>query len=82
VLILPDHVNGFGGRADKAAYRSARSEPVAFRRYCGVIKGEKPRLNTGLFDRLVIACHRVAMPAEYRQLTAYFAVDPTSGRRL
>src|SRR5258708_10416517 len=83
VLVLPDEVDGLRGRADKAAQRSGGGgQPLALRRHRGVVTGEKPGLDTGLFDRVVIATRRVAMSAQHRQLMPYLrdvALDEIAG---
>src|SRR5437899_2915165 len=43
VLVLPDEVDGLGRRADKAAQRpGGGGQPLALRRHCGIVTGEKP----------------------------------------
>ena len=78
VLVLPGQVDGLGHRTNKAAQRSTGSQPFALRRHRGRVAGKYPGLDTGLFDRVVIAAHRVAMSAQHRQLVPYLrdvAVD-------
>jgi hypothetical protein len=50
VLVLPDQVDGLGHRTEKSGRRSASSQPRALRRRCGVVAGEKPTPDMGLFD--------------------------------
>jgi hypothetical protein len=50
VLVLSDQVDGLGQRTKKSAQRSASSQPLALRRRCGVVPGEKPTPDMGLFD--------------------------------
>src|SRR5713226_3441132 len=40
VLVLPDQVDGLGHGAEKAAQRSASSQPLALRRHCGIVAGK------------------------------------------
>jgi hypothetical protein len=46
VLVLSDQVDGLAHRTDKAAQRSADSQPLALRHDCGVVAGEQPGLDT------------------------------------
>ena len=50
VLVLPDQVDGLGHRTDKAAQRSAGSQPLALRRHRGRVAGKQPVLNMGVFS--------------------------------
>jgi hypothetical protein len=82
IRVLPDQVDGLGRRTDKAAQRAASSQPLALRRHCGVVACEKPSLDTGLFDGVVIATLCVAMSAQHRQLIPYLrnvAADDIAG---
>jgi hypothetical protein len=82
VVVLSDQVYGLGDRTEKSARRPAIGHPPALRRYCGVVAGEKPSADMGLFDRIVIATLRVAMSAQYRQLMPYLrnvGIDEIAG---
>jgi hypothetical protein len=68
VLVLPDQIDGLGHGAGKTRRRSARKQPLAIRRYLGRVTGKQPRLDMRLFDRVVVAIRRVAMPAQHGQL--------------
>jgi hypothetical protein len=45
VLVLPDQVDGLGHRSDKAAQRSAASQPLALRRHRGRVTSSEPVLD-------------------------------------
>src|SRR5216683_8317898 len=70
VPVLPDQIDGLGHGTDKAAQRSEGSLPLALRRHRGRVAAKQPALDMGLFDRVVIATHRVAMAAQHGQLVS------------
>jgi hypothetical protein len=58
-----NQVDGLGHRTEKPR-GFAVSQPLALRRHRGVVSGEKPSPDMGLFDLLVIATRSVAMSAQ------------------
>src|SRR5580704_13256372 len=70
VPVLPHQIDGLGHGAGKAAQRCEGRLPLALRRHRGRVAGKEPALDMGLFDRVIVATHRVAMAAQHGQLVS------------
>lgn len=75
----PIRVDRLGHGTDEDAQRPACGQTGALCRHLGIVAGEKPGLDTGLFDRIAIAVHRVAMSAKHGQLMPHLSNVATDG---